>query len=101
MNEISAGTIVTECLYSDRNVYDVIARTEKSLTLRERKPILDKKPVMQTGGFCAVVIENAVWHTEPDTTGMITKAWMRKDGKFHTGMGIVVIGDNYFYDCAF
>lgn len=98
---IEVGSVVTECMYSDRICHDVIRRTLKTLTLRRRREILDKKPVMTPGGFAGIVVESAKWHTESDVYGNVTKAYLRKDGKFHGTYGHIVEGDNYYYDYGF
>jgi hypothetical protein len=93
--------IVTECMYTDRRVWDVIACTAKTLTIRERTAVLDQKAEFEIGGFLASVTKNAVWHTKPKTDGIVKKAHLRKDGRFHTDCGKLIVGDHYFFDYNF
>ena len=100
--EIKVGDVVTEHLWSDRHVHDVLKVTANTVTIRQRTPVVDKKPVFQVGGFCAIVIENGTWHTEPNPEGRVSRAHLRKDGCFYTDMGApLTVGDHYFYDRAF
>jgi hypothetical protein len=99
---IKEGMVVTECMYSDRVCHDVVRSTPNMLVLRERKAICDKKPEMVTGGFVGIVTKEAEWHTEPDEKGPVSKAYLRKDGKFHTrSCGTIIEGDHYYYDYGF
>ena len=99
---ITAGMVVTECRYSDRVCHDVLKATPSQLTLRLRKAVCDKKPEMVTGGFAGVVTKNAEWHTEIDESGFVSKAYLRKDGKYHSRCcGTIIEGDNYYYDYGF
>lgn len=98
--------VATVTYYTDRKSYDIIKSTAKTITLRERKAINVKPPVMESGGFAGIVKENAEWKTESDSNGVIRKATLRKNGKWrlvgYSTSGEVHLGvDNYFYDYSF
>ena len=98
--------VATVSYYSDRKSFDIIASTPKTITLRERKAICVKPPVMEAGGFAGVVTENAVWRTESNPNGVIRKASLRKNGDWrlsgYTTSGKVHLGiDDYYYDYSF
>jgi hypothetical protein len=100
------GMIVTVHLYSDSHVYDVIAvsPSTKTLTLRQRKAILVKKPVMVVGGFAGHVVEDAEWRTETDLNGSVTRAdWSSSRNSYmvHKRCRVSLDRDSYHYDYNF
>lgn len=99
----------TVSFYSDAHVYDIISRTNKTMTLRKRNAICVKSPKMIPGGFAGVVVEPAEWKTESNPEGPIYKASLRKNGRWiltgysgKDGSGVVYPGlDRYHYDYGF
>ena len=72
----------------NRKVFDVIHRTAKTITLRERKATCAKL-------FAGVVTEPVEYKTEPNPSGVIRKATLRKDGKYRL-IGNTTSGEVHF-----
>ena len=107
--EIEVGDGVTECLYSDRHAYTVIARTRTTLTIQKDKATLDPdfKPEWVVGGFAGHCTnqEEQTWSYEHDPEGAIVKCrWSEKRGRWQTGsdgsIGIIR-GRHEFHDYNF
>lgn len=101
------GTGATICLYTDRYACTVIKRTEKTLTLRRDKAVLDPafKPDFIPGGFLGTVVnQNEQEYTyEEDPEGEIFRAyWSEKNKGFYVYKCLrVTEGRHEFYDYNF
>lgn len=105
------GMVATYVIYTDRHAVDVIkvSSSKKTITVRQRKLIVTKKPVMVPGGFAAVVVEDAKFASEPDPDGEIMKFSLRKSGQWKKaghpmnspGMRLVLGVDSPYYDYGF
>lgn len=98
------GQVATVAFWSDRKVFDIISGTRCSITLRERRAVCDKEPVIEPGGFAGVVKEQPEWHTEPDPGGIIRRAFLRR-GVWrlarHNAARVYIGVDSYYYDYGF
>lgn len=95
--------------YSDVHPYEVIATSKsgKQITLRAMNAEQDPtwKPEFHAGGFlahCANQNEQR-WIITPDESGSVIKAYLRKDGRFHSAYGKHKIEEKprKFYDYNF
>lgn len=105
--DVKVGDGVTVHYWTDAHAGTIIARTAKTLTIRQDKAILspDFKPDFIPGGFCGTVInQNEQTYTyEPDENGMIYKAYWsdRKCGFYAEKCLRVTKGRHEFYDYNF
>ena len=95
-------------VWSDVEPCTVIRRTPKSVTVRQDKAIMTKKPVMVPGGFAAVVIEQPEYEIEENPTGGTYTFTLRKNGMWkaqgtnsNSPGNILQAGWRYHYDYAF
>ena len=105
--DIAVDDGVTINYWTDRHAGTVIARTAKSLTIRQDKAILDPnfKPEFIPGGFCGTVVNqyDQSYTYEPDENGRIYKAYWsdRKRGFYVEKCLYVSKGRHEFYDYNF
>lgn len=105
--DVNVGDGVTINYWTDRHAGTVIARTDKSLTIRQDKAILDPnfKPEFIPGGFCGTVINQCEqsYTYEPNENGRIYKAyWSETKGGFYAEKTLRVSrGRHEFYDYNF
>lgn len=105
------GDVATFTVWTDAHVVDIVAvsKSGKTVTTRERKAIMVKKPTMVPGGFSAVCTERAEYRTEPNPNGCVRKATRRQDGRYRFAghkandhRGTLRLGvDAYHYDHNF
>jgi hypothetical protein len=98
------GDYVTEVIFTDREVYKVIARTKCTLTLQRVKATRITKPEFIVGGFAGHCTNNdKIKYTyEDDPSGMIKKAhWSRLREEFQTKIGAIIDGAHEYYDYNF
>ena len=93
--------------YSDVRPYEIIARTKRTITVRAMKAVGDPswEPVIHVGGFAAHCSNQSdqKWIITSDPTGHLMKAYLRKDGHYHSPLGRYVVEDKprSFYDFNF
>lgn len=112
MDDVEVGSPVALGRYSDVEPGTVIARTEKSITVRVEKYHLDPegpKPEMHTGGFAAHCsnINELKWIVEKDEAGSIEvyrrnkKGFWKAKGSKDNKDDIYLGWDNVSYDYNF
>lgn len=90
--------------YSDIHPYEVVASTAKTISVRSMgyKLAEGQKPNIIPGGFAGHCTNQRelvyVFWTEPDMP--VIKAYLRKDGHYHSAFGKHVLNDKpvAFYD---
>lgn len=93
--------------YSDVQPYEIVARTDKTITIRSMYAEKDPSwvPVWHPGGFLTYCSNqsNQKWIITSDPDGHIMKAYLRKDGHHHSPLGKHVLSDEpkCFYDYNF
>lgn len=99
------GDLVTVCGWSDRYVYEVIARTEKTMSIRRMKATLVNKEELtfSPGGFCGHVSGEQKYSFESAPEAPVKKATLRKSGGWYVaGSKMRVIeGAHEHYDYNF
>ena len=93
--------------YSDIRPYEIIARTKTTITVRAMDAAKDPdwKPVFHPGGFVAHCSNQSdqKWIITSDPDAYVMKAYLRKDGHYHSSWGRHVLSDEpiCFYDYNF
>lgn len=105
---VKVGDGITLLLYSDRNAYTVINRTDKTLTIQRDKATLKEgwKPEYVPGGFSAICLnqDEQEWDYKPNKEGEIIKLhWSEKRKRWNAprGYSSVCLGRHEFYDYNF
>ena len=107
MDDFKVGDYATECLYSDRNAYEIVARTAKTLTLRRLKVTLLNGPNSDAPD---ALHHRFVGHTSGEQRysyasqpeGHTRRAhWSTKRDCFRTRGGRIIAGAHEHYDFNF
>lgn len=108
IKNLPAGEYVTECMYSDSHAYQVVARTAKTLTVREvlveQDPEWLAKKEFYPGGFCGHTANQheQTWIFRAISEDTKKLHWSNKRRRWqHKGTGFIEGVASEFYDYNF
>ena len=103
----NVGKFANLVMWSDVEPFEIVKETAKTITIRAMKAEKDPsfKPDISIGGFAGHCNNNRKqeWIITPDETAPQIKAYLRKDGHYHSKLGRHKITDTpiKFYDHNF